>query len=133
MTLVVPNVGENLMLAHALNKTAPEDLTLKLYKNNVTPGESDTAGTFTEATFTGYASVSLTGSNWTITSGAPTAAVYAQQTFQSSANQTPETVYGYFVIGASSGTLYWAERFDTSQVIQNNNDTIRVTPRLTGE
>lgn len=132
MTLVVPDVGENLLLAHALNKTAPENLTLKLYKNNVTPGESDTAGTYTEATFTGYASVTLTGSNWTITSGNPTSAAYPQQTFQSSANQTLETIYGYFVVGASSGTLYWAEKFSSSQPVQNNNDTIRVTPIFTG-
>lgn len=133
MTLVVPNAGENLMLAHALNKTAPEDFTLKLYKNNVTPGETDVAGTYTEATFTGYASVSLTGGNWVITPGAPTSAAYPQQTFQSSANQTPETIYGYFVVGASSGTLYWAEKFSSSQVIQNNNDTIKVTPVLTAD
>lgn len=133
MTLVVPNVGENLMLAHALNKTAPEDLTLKLYKSNTTPGETDTASTYTEADFTGYSSVSLTGTNWTITNGNPTSAAYSQQTFQSSANQTPQTIYGYFVVGASSGTLYWAERFSSSQVIQNNNDTIKVTPVFTGE
>lgn len=133
MTLVVPNAGENLMLAHALNKTAPEDLTLKLYQNNVTPGESDTASTYTEATFVGYASVALTGSNWTITPGAPTSASYPQQSFTSSSNQTPQTIYGYFVVGASSGTLYWAEKFSSSQVIQNLSDQIKVTPVLTAE
>lgn len=131
MTLVVPDVGEDIMLQHALGKTAIENLTLKLYKNDITPGESDTAGTYTVADFTGYSNVTLTGASWTITPGAPSSAAYAQQTFTSSANQAAQTIYGYFVVGASSGTLYWSERFSSSQVIQNNGDIIRITPQFT--
>lgn len=128
MALVVPDVGETLMLEHIVGKTAVENLVLKLYKSNTTPGESDTAGTYTEADFTGYSAVTLTGSSWSAASGT---ASYAQQSFTSSANQSAQTIYGYFVVGASSGTLYWAERFSSSQTIQNNNDVIRVTPQLT--
>lgn len=133
MTLVVPNVGEGLMLEHIVGKTVVENLVLKLYKNNVTPGETDTAGTYTEADFTGYSAVTLTGASWTVTPGAPSQASYAQQSFVSSAGQTPQTIYGYYVVGASSGTLYWAERFSSSQVIQADNDAIRITPKFTGE
>jgi hypothetical protein len=53
MTLVVPNNGEGLALANFLNKTAPQNQTMMLYSNNITPAETDTTATYTEATFTG--------------------------------------------------------------------------------
>lgn len=133
MTLVVPNAGEVKSVGHILGKTAIENHTLKLYKNNITPAETDVAGTYTEATFSGYAAATLTGASWTVTGGAPTEGVYAQQTFTSNADQAPETIYGYFVVGATSGTILYAERFAAPQVVQNNTDAIRVTPKFTGE
>jgi hypothetical protein len=133
MALLVPNTGEVLALGAFLNKVTPQDQVLKLFKSNTTPAESDTAATYTEATFTGYSSVALAGASWTVTGGNPTSASYAQQSFTSSANQTPETIYGYYIVQASSGTLMYAERFSASQVIQNNNDVIRVTPTITAD
>jgi hypothetical protein len=132
MTLVVPTVGKQLILQHALGKTAVEDLTLKLFKNNVTPAVTDTAGTYTVADFTGYSNASLTGSSWTVTNANPAVGSYAQQSFTSSANQSSQTIYGYYVVGASSGTIYWSEAFASSQAIQNNGDVIKITPQFTG-
>jgi hypothetical protein len=129
MALLVPNTGENLVVGMIVNKTAPENLTLKLFKSNTTPAEGDTAATYTEADFTGYSAITLTGASWTVT--ADTAA-YAQQSFTSSANQTLQNVYGYFLVQATSGTLIWAERFtDAPYAISNNGDIIRVTPTIT--
>lgn len=133
MALLVPNVGEGLMLEHIVGKTAVENLQLRLYKSNTTPAEADTAGTYTQADFTGYAAVTLTGASWSVSTGAPSVASYAQQTFESTANQTPQTIYGYYVVGATSGTLHWAERFPSPQIIQADGDIIRVTPKLGGE
>ena len=134
MTLVVPNVGEGVALAAFLNKTAPQDQVLKLFKNDVTPGEADTAATYTEATFTGYSSKPLTGATWTVTPGAPSTASYPQQSFTSGADQTAQSIYGYYVVQATSGTLLWAERFTGAPyVIQNNGDAILVTPQFTLE
>lgn len=134
MTLVVPNIGEELALKAFLNHTAGQNQTLKLYKSNTTPAETDTAATYTESTFTGYASKSLTGSSWTVTQGAPSDATFAQQTFTSSADQTAENCYGYFLVQASSGSLLWAERFTGAPfVIQNNNDAIQLTPKITAD
>lgn len=131
MTLLVPNVGEGRMLAHILNKVAPENQLLKLFKNNITPAETDTHTTYTAADFTGYGDASLTGANWSITEGDPTFAAYAQQTFTSSAGSQNQPVYGYFVTQATSGILLWAERFtDGPYTIVNNGDAIKVTPRL---
>ena len=119
------------MLQKVLNQT----LTLKLFKNNVTPGETDTEATYTVADFTGYADKSLTYANWGFTPGAPTVALYnAAQAFTSGADGQSQTIYGYFVIQASDGKLLWAERFaDAPITIVNNNDAINVTPRITLE
>ena len=60
MAFLVPNPGETLVVGMIVNKTAPENLVLKLFKSNTTPAETDTAATYTEADFTGYAAITLT-------------------------------------------------------------------------
>jgi hypothetical protein len=101
----------------------------RLFKSNTTPAEGDTAATYTEADFTGYSAITLTGASWTVTGDT---AAYVQQTFTSSANQTLQNVYGYFYVQATSGTLICAERFtDAPYAISNNTDNIKVTPSLT--
>lgn len=132
MTLVVPNDGEVLALKNFLNHTAPQNQKLRLYKSNTTPAETDTAGSYTESTFTGYAEAALTGSSYTVSAGAPSSAAYAQQTFTSSADQTLENAYGYFVVQTTSGILMWAERFAAAPyAITNNGDNIKITPTIT--
>jgi hypothetical protein len=132
MTLVVPNNGEGLALANFLNKTAPQNQTMMLYSNNITPAETDTTATYTEATFTGYAAKSLTGASWTVTEGAPSNAAAAQQTFTSSADQTLQNIYGYLFKQVTSGIIMWAERFAAAPyAITNNGDNIQVTPVIT--
>lgn len=90
MSIVVPYVGEMKMLEAIVNKTAPEDLKLKLFKNNITPAETDTHLTYTEATFSGYAEKSLAGASWgSAVSGAggnPSSITFgAQQAFTANA------------------------------------------------
>jgi hypothetical protein len=128
MALVFPDVGENIVLEALVNKTAPQNLVLRLYTSNTTPGESDTAGTYTEATGNGYSSITLTGASWGAASGGSIA--YAQQTFTFSG--ALGNVYGYYMTQASSGTLVYAERFtDGPYNIANNGDQIKITPTIT--
>lgn len=133
MAGVLCNNGENRMLALLVNKTGYSlaDMTLRLYKNDVTPAETDTAATFTEATFTGYAAVSLASADWTLTPGAPSSAACAQKTFTSSADQALQTIYGYYLTENGGGTLVAAERFSASVGIISNGDNIKVTPTIT--
>lgn len=132
MALVTCNQGEGLVLEAIVNKTAGQNLVLKLFKSNTTPAEGDTEATYTEATFTGYASATLTGANWTTSGTAPTQVAYAQQTFTSSAGSQNESVYGYYLVQTTSGKLIFAERFsDGPYVIVNNGDAIKVTPIIT--
>lgn len=135
MTLVVCDGGESIALRYLVNKLAtPEDLVLCLFKSNTTPAEADVIGTYTEADFTGYSNITLTGASWTVSGTAPTSIGYAQQTFTSSAGSQNQSVYGYYLKRASGGELVWAERFsDGPYVIVNNGDAIKITPTITAD
>jgi len=129
MAINVPDVGENLALEMIVNKTAPQNLVLKLYSNNITPSDTDTAATYTESTFTGYAAITLTGASWGAASGGSIA--YAQQTFTCSGAGS-ENCYGYFVIQTSSGTLLYSERgTGVPFVITTIGDNVKITPTIT--
>lgn len=129
MALNVPDVGENLILEMITNKTAAQNLVVKLFQNNITPSDTDTAATYTEATFTGYAAITLTGASWGAASGG-TITYGSQQTFTSSGTVN-NSIYGYYIVQLSSGTLVWSERdgsgpFTISQV----GDAIKITPTI---
>lgn len=132
MALVIPNNGEGIALKALVNNTAPQDLVLRLFTNNITPAETDTAVTYTEAAGGGYAAKSLGGAGWTITEGAPSNAAFAQQSFNFTG--VVGNVYGYYYTQVTSGVLVAAERFtDGPYNIQNNGDVIRITPQITGD
>lgn len=132
MTLLVPNVGENITLAYLVGKTTTvRDLIYGLFATNVTPAETDTAGSYTAAAGGGYAAKTLAGASWTITNGAPTSAAFAQQTWTfTGALTTNPTVFGYFVIRATDVDLVLAETF-SSFTPANNGDQILLTPQIT--
>lgn len=134
MAIVIPDGGEAIALEYLVNKDVPEDLILRLFKNNVVPAEADAVGDYTEATFTGYAQKSLAGASWTTTPGAPSKVAFAEQTFASTANQAAEDIYGYYYVRTTGGELVGAERFTNAPfAIQNNGDEIRVTPEITAD
>jgi hypothetical protein len=134
MALVLPNQGETIALEALVGKTAGQNLILKLYKNDITPGETDTESTYTVANFTGYSDQTLTAANWTTTPGSPSDVTYPQCTFTSTAGSQNQPIYGYFLVQQSSGKLVWAERFsDGPYTIVNNGDAIKVTPKITAD
>lgn len=130
MAGLVPHVGEELALKNLLNHTPPQDQVVKLFVNNVTPSEGDTAATYTEMSTQGYASKALTGASWVVTPGAPPSAAYSQQTWTFDGTGGATVVYGYFIVQAWSGELIGAERFDVPPTMSNNGDQIKVTPKL---
>lgn len=134
MALLVPNVGEVLALKNFLNHTAPQNQTLKLYTSNTTPAETDTDSTYTEATGGGYSAIGLTGTSWSVSAGAPSSATYAQQTFTFTSAPSVTSMYGYFVVQATSGILMWAERFSAGPYpMTQNGDNIKITPAITAD
>lgn len=130
MALNFPDVGENLVLEMIVNKTAPQNLNLRLFSNNITPADTDTAATYTEATFAGYAAIALAGGSW----GAAAAGVItygAQQTFTRSSTGTVENIYGYYVTQSVSGVLLYSERDASAPApITNAGDALKLTPTI---
>lgn len=133
MPMLIPNGGEVIDLSYLVNKATPENLVLRLFTNNITPSETDTVATYTEATGGGYAAITLTGATWTVTAGAPSTASYPQQTFTfTGALTTNTTIYGYYMTRATSNDLVLAETF-TSFTPANNGDNVKITPQITAD
>jgi hypothetical protein len=126
-TLRVVNQAEE----HFLDLVLAVGYTLHLFKNDVAVADTLTEAGMTEATFTGYSSVALTGGAWTTTAGDPCAGAYAKRSFTSSADQAAQTIYGYYVTRTSDGKLEWLEKFDAAVTVQFNLDRIDVTPQIT--
>lgn len=129
MALNVPDVGENLAVGCFVNRLTPENGVLRLYSNNITPADTDVAGTYTEATFAGYSAITLTGASWTAPSAGATS--YAQQTFTRSSTGATENIYGYYLTQVTSGILMWSERDAAAPAAMTNaGDNIKLTPAI---
>lgn len=134
MAFAVSNDGDEKIALAFLNKATPELLTLKLFSNNVTPDKSFTSASLTECSGSGYAVINLTAANWTVTKGTgngatATTCVAPQQTFTLTGALT---AYGYYLVGTTSGALYFAEKFsDGPYIIPAGGGTIKVTPQIT--
>lgn len=124
MSLIITSAGKTQALSYLVGKdTTVQNLTLKLFSNNVTPGSDFTPSSFVEVTGGGYASVSLTGSTWTVDNSA---AVYPQQTWTFTG--AAGNVYGYYVTTADNTAVIFAEKFDDGPYnVATNGDIIRVT------
>jgi hypothetical protein len=131
MPLVVPNNGEGDALDAFVAKTAMTALILRLYSNNITPAETDTAATYTEYAATGYAAITLAGASWTTTEGAPSQTVYAQQTFTMTG---AGDAFGYYMTRTTGGRIALAERFTGAPFsIPSGGGTIKITPQITAD
>lgn len=130
MAFAVSNDGDKLIAQYLTNAATPENLKIKLFTNNVTPDKSYVASSLTECTATGYAAVTTASGSFTVTEGTgngstATTIAYPAQTFTLTA---AATCYGYFLVGATSGKLYWAEVFSGGPyTIPSGGGTISVT------
>jgi hypothetical protein len=146
MALVVPHEGELQLMNDLFGGGTLENWQLGLFNANITPSEADTASTYTahEAVFTNYARKTLTrsisGSTWATPvsrppSGSPPWSGRSQvghtqygSTSQSwTCGATGDTIYGYFILGATSGKLILAEAFATPRTLANG-DTLSFQP-----
>ncbi len=130
MSLLVPNEGEVEIGEIIVNKKAPTTWTLKLFKDDHTPADGDTAASFTEADFPGYSPIQLLGANWTSTPGAPTLMQHPQQIFTLTQNISTMNIYGYYCVNGNN-KLMTEERFsDGPYPLSEANNKIRVTPKF---
>lgn len=146
MSAVVPNEAEVRLLTDLLGGGTLENWTLELFKTNVTPAETDVYGSnpFTVADFTNYVAKTLTrslsASTWsTPASGSPTGAwsaeaSVAESTYGSSAQTwtcgaSGNTIYGYWIRGATNSKFVMSELFATARTIASG-DVLNLTPRI---
>ena len=132
-SLVLNDLGAAAMLAAYFNNSFPasKTLTLKLFCNNITPGDTDTTATYTEASGGGYAAVSLTNGSWTVSNvGGIEQAAYTQQIFTFTGPLTTNvTIYGYYVIDAAvTPNVIFAQLLNTAMTPANNGDQLKITP-----
>lgn len=115
--------------------TSPVTVTARLFTNNITPAVGDVIGNYTEATFTGYAPVSLTG--WS----AASVASHIGSTTASNATFTitagTQNIYGVYFTepGGSPTKLYGAVRDPSAPVALDaaNTNTYIISPSLTDQ
>ncbi len=130
MALVVPDLGEIELLTKLLKNTADtEDYILKLYKNNYTPIAATVVGSFTEADFTNYVDKTIARSDWATPSTVSNKAESSVATQSWTCGVTTNTIYGYYVVGATSGVCLWAEEFAAARVLADG-DILNLTPKF---
>lgn len=105
--------------------------TLKLFKNDHVPVVGDGNGNYTEANFSGYASVALGDWNAAILNDDDKGEIDGDPaTFTHNGGGTSNTVYGAYVVN-NAGDVVYAERFAAPRVMASNGDEIVYTPKFT--
>lgn len=133
MAIITSDLGAQKILDAFFNQTS-NDLTLKLFTNDITPTDTNVAGDFTEAAGGGYAAKTLSAGSWTdsVTGGIAQVA-YAKQTFTfTGALNGGASIYGYYVIDGA-GTLIYSEKRNAGAFTPiDNGDYYEVTPVYKG-
>jgi hypothetical protein len=126
VAIQLTSTGINTMLSAFLGS---EDQILKLYSNDVDPIVSTTVSQFTEVTGGGYAEKNLNASsNWSVAAGIATTTPQTWE-FTGAAGE----VYGYYLVGATSGNLLAAEKFENGPytvAVSGDKITVSITISL---
>ncbi len=118
--------AENILKYLTGVSSSTESLILKLYSNNITPNSLTEIIEFTEVNGGGYSEKTLPPSSWSLSGNSIST---APQLFSFTAGIGE--IYGYYLVGASSGRLIASERFVSGPFnIANNGDTITVTATI---
>lgn len=128
MTLVVVTNGDQVLLNTGL--AFGNTLSLRLYTNNITPSKSDLLATYTQASGSGYAAISMPRGSWVFSNTGAGGNGNAQYPAQSWTFTGAITVYGYYIVDSSSGLLMWAERFAGAPLTFAAAGVLTITPYI---
>jgi hypothetical protein len=112
------NNGLDPLNINILGGAAAGQWTLHLFTNVITPGVTNTVGSYTECALTGYAAVALTPGSWTgSTTGGVATYTYPAVTFTFSTGSV--TIFGYYITFQISATVYLlcAQNFASSYAV----------------
>jgi len=125
VNLIFPDEG----LVTQLGRILVLDVLYHLFTNNVTPDRDTVLADLTDATWTGYAPITQTFTDYTITGVAGHAgyAIAAPISF-SNGSGSPVTTYGYYVTDSGETVLLAAARFDGAPLTIAAAGTLPVVP-----
>jgi len=106
--------------------------TVRLFRNDHVPGAGDTAGSYTEANFSGYSPISFT--DWgSVTVSSNVASVSAgSKVFTHDGGATNNDIYGAYVTRDTDNALLFAQRDDSPPFAMNGGGkSYTVTPLIT--
>jgi hypothetical protein len=109
-----------------------QNLTLRLFCNDIEPKSGDSSSKYSEANFAGYTPSRLDGWRWrTGAIDGKGALLHDEHKFESTQDRkAPALVYGFFIT-YPDGTLAFADRFgDAPNAIYNFKDAIIITPTV---
>ncbi len=131
MALLFPTTADIIALKALLGVVAQaEDVVIGLFTSNTTPAKGDTAATYTaiEAAGGGYARKTMAKGSWVVTALPFT---FPSQTWTFTGPLTGSaTIYGYFILRATSLDLLYAENFGSGFQPLVNNDALTVNAQL---
>lgn len=134
MSIMIPDEGKIVLLESILFGPSSDEMSLRLFKNNITPAEGDVLATYTIANFTGYASVTLAATDTISTwAAAAIASHIAFSTYQTDAvftiGASTQTVYGIYFVGVFSNKVIFSQAFPSPKVLDfATADTLTITP-----
>lgn len=131
--LLVPDVGEKVLLDYLRSSFQSMPLILRLFQNDHVPTPADDITAYVEANFDGYSQIVL-GGPWSVASMLDGRAFIAQvvQVWTSSGAVTPNDIWGYYIVTSDGTRLVLAERFPVAPVLVSAaGDQVVVTPSLT--
>lgn len=117
MQINVSNVGQSYALRVLLGISSPETLTVRLYKTDHIPSDTDITSTYVEATFGGYSGTVLDPAGWTVPALAGGFEVVSY-TLTWTCTSSPSNIFGCFCTSNSTNTLVFAARLDTPALLQ---------------
>lgn len=139
MTALLTDRGARRLLMAQVGAAAPEALLVRLFANDHVPARDDAAADYVELEGHGYRAERVAPGDWRIRRGDDgwtAEAAVAEWTFQEG---YPAEVFGYVVLGESSGDVYWAERFTPERhglaaplIVHLAGERLRVVLRVSG-
>lgn len=134
MTLILSTDGAIQLLNIVFNNqraVGGNNLTVRLFTNNITPAITDHFATYEEASGGGYVSKVLTMGNWLVGTNPDNTAKATYMTEQiwtfTGAISCAKTIYGYYITDADS-QLLWAEKIPTPFIPGTTGLTLKATP-----
>lgn len=130
-----PESGLKRLLNQALGRIPNDEQPLLiLFTNNVTESAGLVPADLTEATFTGYAPVSLDPANWTspVIDGVRAVSTYTALPQVWTNGGSSQTLYGAAILSEDETEIIWLEKFAAALVLSGGL-TVGYLPRLTSK